>query len=217
MSEVLDRQTQLLRRYLRNMQIVKWRIKAIKDIRTNKCHTTYMSTNIEFCALQIRKILELIALSALISDVDVYREKLNKIEDMWNARLILQDIERVHPDFYPHPIDIPHDDKFRWDDKSLPYLTKEQLIIIYKKCGKILHEDSAFKDDKNMNSTYQEADKEINTWVNLIMNLLNTHVVHLYNQKDLFFISMGTDEQFPSGNIFTAISEEEMQNGQNEI
>ena len=29
-----------------------------------------------------------------------------------------------------------------------------------EKCGKILHEDSAFKDDKNMNSTYQEADKK---------------------------------------------------------
>ncbi len=210
MSEVLDRQTQLLRRYLRNMQIIKWRIKAIKDIRTNRCYTTYMSTNIEFCALQIRKILELVAFSALISDVDVYREKLNNIEGMWNARLILRDIECIHPNFYPRPIDVSPNDKFRWNDKSLSYLTKEQFIIIYKKCGKILHEDSVFKDDKNMNSTYQVVGTELNTWVELIMNLLDTHIVHLYNQKDLFFISMGTDEQFPSGNIFTAISEEKI-------
>ena len=80
MSADLERQTQLQIRYLRNMQIIKWRMKAIKDIRMNKCHTTYPATNVEFCALQIRKILELIAFSSLISDLDVYREQLNDIE-----------------------------------------------------------------------------------------------------------------------------------------
>lgn len=80
MSTDIERQTQLQIRYLRNMQIIKWRIRAIKDIRTRKCHTTYPATNIEFCALQIRKILELIALSSLISDLDVYRKKFNNIE-----------------------------------------------------------------------------------------------------------------------------------------
>lgn len=215
MRDELDRQTQLLKRYLRNMQIIKWRVRAIKDIRDNCCHTTFKSTNIEFCALQIRKILELIALSALISDLDVYLEKLNKIEKMWNARLIIQDIERIHSNFYPKPIVIDPNDKFRWIDKELPYLTKEQFISIYKRCGKILHEDSVFKDDCVMNSTYLEVDKLINEWVNLIISLLNTHIVHLYNQKDLFYISMGAEEQCPSGNIFSTMSTEN-NHGQNE-
>ena len=194
MNANIERQTQLQIRYLRNMQIIKWRIRAIKDIRTNKCHTTYSATNVEFCALQIRKILELIALSSLISDLDVYREQLNDIEKKWNARLILQDIERIHPNFYPVPIEIDPDNKYRWLDKKTPYLTKEQFVSIYKKCGKILHEDSAFKDDKDMDSTYNQADEQINNWVLLIMNLLNTHTVHLYNKKDLFYITMVEEE-----------------------
>lgn len=216
MNANIERQTQLQIRYLRNMQIIKWRIRAIKDIRTNKCHTTYSATNVEFCALQIRKILELIALSSLISDLDVYREQLNDIEKKWNARLILQDIERIHPNFYPVPIEIDPDNKYRWLDKKTPYLTKEQFVSIYKKCGKILHEDSAFIDDKDMDSTYNQADEQINNWVLLIMNLLNTHTVHLYNKKDLFYITMGGENDRPRGNIFTLV-EEEPHNGQAEI
>lgn len=216
MNANIERQTQLQIRYLRNMQIIKWRIRSIKDIRTNKCHTTYSVTNIEFCALQIRKILELIALSSLISDLDVYREQLNNIEKKWNARLILQDIERIHPDFYPVPIDVDPGNKYRWLDKKTPYLTKKQFISIYKKCGKILHEDSVFKEDKDMDSTYNQVDEQINNWVFLIMNLLDTHTVHLYNKKDLFYITMGGENDRPCGNIFTLV-EEEPHNGPHEI
>ena len=132
MNANFERQTQLQIRYLRNMQIIKWRIRAIKDIRTNKCHTTYSATNIEFCALQFRKALELIALSSLISDLDVYREQFSDIEKKWNARWILRDIERIHPNFYPVPIDIDPTNKGRWLDKTTPYLTKELFVSIYK-------------------------------------------------------------------------------------
>lgn len=217
MSTNLEREAQLQKRYLRNMQIIKWRIKAIKDIRTNVCHTTYFGTNIEFCALQVRKILELIALSALVSDLDVYKEKMNNIEKKWNARLILQDIERIHPNFYPCPIDINPDNKFEWLDKKTPYLTKDLFVSIYKKCGKILHEDSVFKEDKDMDATYKQVDKEINSWVALIINLLGVHVVHLYNQKVIFYINMNSEDNPPHGNILTQVEEEEISNGQNEI
>lgn len=51
-------------------------------------------TNIELCVLQIRKILELIALSSLVSDEDLHREK------MRNVRNVIRDAECIHPDFY---------------------------------------------------------------------------------------------------------------------
>ena len=89
MKNELERQTELQKLYLRNMQLIKWRLRAISDIREGKTKTTYKITNTEFCVLQIRKILELIALSALVSDVDLYREKLGNIDRMWNAKLIL--------------------------------------------------------------------------------------------------------------------------------
>lgn len=76
----LERQQRLWELYLRNMSEVKRRVAAIDDIFFGRCSTTYRITNMEFCVLQIRKILELIALSALVSDADLYRERLDKIE-----------------------------------------------------------------------------------------------------------------------------------------
>ena len=133
---VLQRQAELQRLYLRNMQIIKWRLNAIRDIQLGKTKTTYYMTNIEFCVLQIRKILELIALSALISDQDVYDAQLKNIGSMWNAKLILSDIERIHPGFFPRPIIISPDNKYDWQDREEDYLTKEEFIRIYEKWGK---------------------------------------------------------------------------------
>ena len=66
----LERRTELQKLYLKNMQEIKWRIEAIDEIRSGKRTARFLQTNIEFCVLQIRKILELIVLSALVSDAD---------------------------------------------------------------------------------------------------------------------------------------------------
>ena len=55
MKNELERQTELQKLYLRNMQLIKWRLRAISDIREGKTKTTYKITNTEFCVLQIRK------------------------------------------------------------------------------------------------------------------------------------------------------------------
>jgi len=201
-KEVLERQVELQKLYLRNMQIIKWRLNAIRDIQTGDRKTTYRMTNIEFCVLQIRKILELIAFSSLVSDADVYREKLSKIDSMWNARLIFRDIERIHPDFYPKPIRIDPKDKSIWHDIEDGYLTKDEFIKIYDKCGKYLHENSPFMSNQEIDHMYNEVWNQITDWGTKIINLLNTHIVCLYNQTDLFLIQMGDP---PSGNIFTNV------------
>lgn len=206
-NQDLSRQVDLQKLYLRNMQIIKWRLKAVLDIRTGKTKTTYKMTNIEFCVLQIRKILELIALSALISDRDIYETHLKKIGSMWNARLILSDIERIHPNFYPDPILIDPNDKFKWIDITEDFLTKEKFIRIYERCGKFLHENPLKMTNNDIDNEYSLVWKEIGVWGQLISNLLNTHIIRLYNQKDLFYIAMNAEEQPPCGNIFTQIAD----------
>ena len=68
MNEVsLERRTELQKLYLKNMQEIKWRVEAIDEIYLGKKTTRFFPTNIEFCVLQIRKVLELIALSALVN------------------------------------------------------------------------------------------------------------------------------------------------------
>ena len=204
-EEVLKRQSELQRLYLKNMQIIKFRIKAIGDIMSGKTHTTYKMTNIEFCVLQTRKILELIALSALISDKDVYNERLENIGGMWNAKHILSDIERIHPDFYPIPIVVDSNDKSNLLDMSEPFLTKKDFVHIYERCGKYLHENSIEVTNQDIDYMYNNVYKEIHQWIQLIINLLWTHTIKLHNQKDLFYISMGKDDEPPKGNIFTTV------------
>lgn len=205
----LDRQVELQNLYLRNMAKIKWRVQAIQDILNNTKSTTYKITNTEFCVLQIRKILELIALSALVSDADVYRNALGKIENMWNARCIIRDIERIHPGFYPEPIEVVYNKNEEavdeWVQVQRPFLDKEQFVNIYNRCGKYLHEPSPFKTEEEIAASYASIEQAIPNWISLIVALLSTHVVHLYNQSDLFFITMGGKGSLPHGNIFSQI------------
>ena len=175
----LERRTELQKLYLKNMQEIKWRVEAIDEIYLGKKTTRFFPTNTEFCVLQIRKVLELIALSALVSDADIYKEKLGKIETMWNARLILQDIERVHPDFYPKPIRIDEKDEHKWVDIKDEYLTKDRFEKVYEKCGKMLHEFSPFVYEKTKRHEYQQTWDCIPQWRRWIVTLLNTHIVRL--------------------------------------
>lgn len=217
MKNELERQTELQKLYLRNMQLIKWRLRAISDIREGKTKTTYKITNTEFCVLQIRKILELIALSALVSDVDLYREKLGNIDRMWNAKLILQDVERIHPNFYPEPIYIDPKNRFQWQPRKAPYLTKDEFIVAYNRCGKFLHEGSPFMSNKEIDSAYEQIWDDVYRWGQLIINLLYTHAVRLYNEKDLFYIAMGDEKERPHGNIFTKVEGEDSSDGPHEI
>lgn len=208
----LDRQTELLILYLRNMQKVKWRLQAIEEIKSKKRTTSFEHTNIEFCVLQIRKILELIALSSLVSDADIYKEQLNNVEKMWNARLILNDIERINPKFFPQPICIDPLNTSIWNKRQEPSLTRDSFVRIYERCGKYLHEDSPFKTEKQIKDEYNALWNDIGTWGQLIINLLYTHVVQLYNNDRLFYIALGEHSERPHGNIFEKIDESKLSN-----
>lgn len=208
-DKLLDRQTELQNLYLRNLQEIKWRTEALGDIYLKKKSTRFFITNVEFCVLQIRKILELIALSALVSDADIYREKLDNIEKMWNARLILRDIEKVHPEFYPQPVYIDPNNQYNIVNITEDYLTKDLFIRIYEKCGKILHQASPFENIKDVESEYKRVWNDIPEWRRLIIRLLNAHVIKLYNSDLFYFIMADKKTGRPHGNILSIVTEED--------
>lgn len=205
-DKLLDRQSELQHLYLRNLQEIKWRTDALDEIYLKKKSTLFFITNVEFCVLQIRKILELIALSALVSDADIYREKLDNIEKMWNARLILRDIKKIHPDFYPQPVRI---DKYNIINITEGYLTEDLFIKIYEKCGKILHQASPFENAKEVESEYKKVWNDIPKWRGLIIGLLNSHIVKLYNSDLFYFIMTDKETGRPHGNILSVVTEED--------
>ena len=189
--------------YLRNMQIIKYRLNVIKAVKTNRLPDNFsFFNNVEFCVLQIRKILELIAYSSLVSDADIYEQRLGSIEKMWNANLILKDIERIHANYYPRPIEVdPNDNtETKWIDKSKAYLSREEFEKVYNKCGKLLHEYSPFEQNSTIENEYNMVWNSIDEWVEHIEELLSTHIIWLYNER-LFFIAFGDGDTEPKGRL----------------
>jgi len=209
-----DRQYELLKIYIKNMKRVKWRVQAIQDVIYGIRTTTYDFTDVEFCILQYRKVFELIALSSLVSDADVYKENLGNIEKMWNAEFIIKDIERIHPYFFPVAVRTnPNDriDRAKWLSPTEPCLTKEQLIKAYAKCDRFLHEASPFVSNKQIYNEYYAIWEDIHKWEELVINLLGVHNVFLYSSDCLFHINMGGPDinSLPVGCVMEKVSEDE--------
>ncbi|MFZ2863766.1 MAG: hypothetical protein WA440_03365 [Ignavibacteriaceae bacterium] len=172
------------------MTEVKRRTTAITEIRNKTKSTSFQATNIEFCCLQTRKILELIALGSLIANKRHFEEQKIKFEKFWHAELILKDIERLNPNFYPSPIkENPHSNptiKMDWQELKEGYLTKEDFLKVYEKCGKIMHADNPFGSKTDLD--YYE--KQIDIWINKIIRLLNSHLIKLVDDTNLYLIHM---------------------------
>lgn len=210
----LEHQNELLNLYLKNMWIIKRRIRAVLSIycKTEDRHTTtlFPQTNIEFSLLQIRKILELIALSSLVSNIDLYKAQLKNVERMWNARLIFRDIEKLNSNFYPEAIVICPKDKNTWYKRKDDILSKEEFVKIYEKIGKAMHEDSPFLTLKDAQPYYKEMERNILIWIKKIQNLLWTHIIKLEDKETLFYVSIaGKLSDLPHGNIFKSIDSTE--------
>lgn len=200
----LNRESTLLTRYLNNMQQIKLRMHSVQEVLMGVRSTSYPATNIEFCSLQIRKILELIVLSSLVSDLDLYEREFKNLDKMWNPRLIIRDIERINPNFYPEPIEIEHGEIDNFKPKTDGFLTKNNLIHAYEKCGKYLHAPSLGISKQQEELMYAEAQTNIVSWSKEIVGLLSVHIVHLHNSRDFYYVVMqAKSDGQPHGNVFT--------------
>src|SRR3981081_1016837 len=59
----------------------------------------------EFSYLQLRMICELIALGCLVAHGDIPATKSKTLRRAWSADEIFKALEKLHPDFYPHPVE----------------------------------------------------------------------------------------------------------------
>ena len=179
-----------IEKYCNLMEEVKKRTLAINGILSGKYTTSFKATNIEFVYLQLRKILEIIALSSLVANKNEFEKREIKFEKFWNPKFIIKDIERLNPDFYPKPVkEIPSikpNTKNDLVDISEGFLTKEEFVEIYDKCGKILHTDNPFGSKADLN----EYEKQITSWMGKIKILLNSHVIKLLDDDNLYLIHM---------------------------
>ena len=176
--------------YCALMGEVKMRVHAVLEVLKGHRSTSFQNTNIEFMCLQIRKILELISMGALVVNQDEFQAVGQRSSQYRNARLRHQDIERLHPGFYPIPVnEVPSKEEGivnDLQDKTSGFLTREDFVTIYEKCGKILHAYNPF----GSRYDYDFYKSKIKEWLTLIMELLSVHLINIKGGKGFYLIHM---------------------------
>lgn len=186
--------------YLFQMEIIKKRMDAISKIGNREQTTLFRFTNIEFMALQIRKVIEHIAMSNLVVNSSLYKEYNDKFASNWNARLIFRDLERINPSFYPIPVKIvdnEYDDIKTIDPLTDGFLTKDEAIKVYNRCGSLMHVENPF--GKQIDYAYYET--QIIVWYKKIMVLLATHLIKLVDDQFMYYITMVGEDHISHGTI----------------
>jgi hypothetical protein len=186
-----------IQKYSELMKEIKLRMKVIDFFAIGKGHALYQPTTVESICLQLRKILELIAMGSLVANKEEYSKVYTDFAKHWNAKYLMNALEKVNPNFYPEPIieeatqemDIKSALKKREED----YLTKEEFIKVYEKCGAIMHSGNPF----GSRVDYNWYEKNYSTWYMRIINLPNSHKITLVNDPNIYLIHMheeGDDE-----------------------
>jgi len=196
--------------YCRLMEEVKKRTSVIKGFLDGRINNIYQATTIECAALQLRKILELIALSSLVAHKKEYARQYPKFASNWHAERILRDIEKMNKDFYPRPIKevLSARPGIKTDliDMEEGFLTKNEFILIYNSLGDILHSRNPF----SMPPDYGQFKSLISDTIGKIINLLNIHQIRLYKSQDFLLIHMKEDrDDRVHAYIFAPVNESE--------
>jgi hypothetical protein len=151
----------------------------------------------ECCLLQIRLLCEIVALGCLAAQGDIVQRSLTK--DAWTPKEIFRALNKLHPDFYPHPtkferVDNPSPDIVlglsvirKPEDGS--FLTKAELLTLYGRCNDRLHR-GPLDDLLKSSSPIQTRFADIAGWTNKIVALLDGHHIALLDNKRHFLCAL---------------------------
>lgn len=179
--------------YAQQMGEIKLRINVINHFINKGGHAVYPLPTAETIALQFRKILEQIAFGSLIANRAAYEATYKNFTRTWKADLLLKDLERINPRFYPIPIrSTPSTIRIGVLDHTPVangHLTKDDFIEVYEKCNGILHALNPYRGKISI-LPFQQS---FPTWQSKIMTLLNTHEVHFADYKEIWVVNMQED------------------------
>lgn len=183
---------------------IKRRIDVIADHINKKYTEKYLMIEVETICLQFRKILEKIMLMSLVANKEAYAEQNEKFAKHYHAKLIMNDLERINPDFYPVPtIRIHKENGYdEWKEIESGYLTKEELIHIYEICGGMMHAHNPFSVVKPL----EEIEQRFPEWLTKICILLDHHQIKLLGGSMMVVAMMErSDNGLPQAVIFKLV------------
>ena len=93
-----------LERYCQLMLEIRHRASAVAALEEPNRDVMPDFIRVELLVMQIRKILEIVALGSMVANEKEYLEAYDKIEKHYHAKKILRFVEKINPDFYPKPV-----------------------------------------------------------------------------------------------------------------
>ena len=120
------------------MEEIKIRLGAIEHAVKGQTHLVGPLVR-EFSYLQLRMICEVIALGSLVAHGDIDATKANKFRKEYAADKILDQLEALHPNFYPQPAIQAAHDTHHLVPLTSGFITKPELLALYHQCGDTLH------------------------------------------------------------------------------
>lgn len=171
--------SRIRKKYLNLMWETEKRLEVLHGYIKEEINSLYLQATIEAEALQLRKILELIAYASLVSNKEVYESVRNDISKDWHANRIMRKIERINPDFYPIPTTGVKNG--RWNTLKGGFLTRKQFEELYDKCGNILHAKNPFSKVSQRSLAFHN---KVPDFTSRIEQLLCQHRVRLAGTKD---------------------------------
>lgn len=176
--------------YCNLMAEVKGRIAVLDSVYTKKVDLGSDLARLEFSALLLRKSLEQVAIASLVSNKKAFTAAYDHFAESWNARLIVRDIERVNPHFYPVPINdevVDPISKHRHITQLTDgFLTQDEFVKAYDKCAALLHAQNPYGSIPDL----AYFDRSIPIWKGQLFHLLDRHYIRLAGDDNIYLIHM---------------------------
>ncbi|NEV02260.1 hypothetical protein [Bradyrhizobium uaiense] len=188
--------------YARCMEEVKRRQIAIDEILQGQKSTSYGYTNVEFVALQFRKIFELVILSTLASHQQFFEGLTRKLAKEWQVDKIVAIVEKKNPGFYPKPIDrIPTNAEGvtdEWKPITSGFFTLKELVEAHGRIGGLMHANNPYREEKSL----AEIERLFPVWRERLVRLLNNHLIQFPDDATTLYVGMQSIE---TGAVHTAL------------
>lgn len=187
--------------YTSIMEEIKKRTELIMRLIHGEINMVWVRTQAETVALQMRMIIESVALASLSANKSEFEKEGNKFKKFWKADRIFEDIEKKNPKFYPQPIkehlldkSIPinsYNFRGHWTEIETGFMTRNKIVEVHSKCCDILHAPNPYYENKRNYETFLTQSAE---WIELIIKLLNSHIIQLLDNSNLYLVHMREDE-----------------------
>lgn len=165
--------------YCNNLDEIRNRLLLVKSFGNGNKTLGNERSDYEIVAVNLRKILELIAFGSLTANKDLYAQTYAKFSEHWRIKQLFENLKKIHPDFYPKALMKPTISSgtprnVHFEIETNGFLTAQELFELYGYCSEVIHTHNPFKGNVTINFRLSITD-----WAARIEMLLTFHLFRL--------------------------------------